>query len=61
MGNLDTEAFLKALRSVYEAALEPELWPDVVNSIADTINAESTHLMVVDAKTGGDVLGFLER
>ncbi|HET9961922.1 MAG TPA: hypothetical protein VFQ34_06275, partial [Nitrospiraceae bacterium] len=61
MGNLDTEAFLKALRSVYEAALEPELWPDVVNSIADMINAESTHLMVVDAKTGGDVLGFLER
>jgi hypothetical protein len=33
----------------------------VVNAIADMIDAESTHLMVVDAKTGSDALGFLER
>lgn len=60
-GNISTEILLKAVAGVYEAALDTELWPQIVNGIADMIGAESTHLMAVETGTGTDPLGFLER
>ncbi|EHK55180.1 helix-turn-helix transcriptional regulator [Allomesorhizobium alhagi] len=49
------------LHRLYEAALEPELWSSTVNAVADMIEAESTHLMVLDTTTGAEPLGLLER
>jgi DNA-binding CsgD family transcriptional regulator len=57
----DAENILKVLYRLYEAALEPELWSGTVNAVADMIDAESTHLMVLDTTTGAEPLGLLER
>lgn len=61
MGGPNLDFLLNTVGDVYEAALNPELWPFVVNTIADMIGAESTHLMVANARTGKDSIGFLER
>lgn len=60
MSRIDSEALSKLLLDIHQTALEPERWPTVMNRIADAIEANSSHLMVLKPSNGEEALGLLE-
>lgn len=51
----------KLIEDIYQAAFAPELWPRIMNAIADEIGAGATHLMIYDSAQHADILGHFER
>ncbi len=45
---MDSDALLALIGRMYDAAVDPTLWPRVLNEIADAVGAQSSHFVVQD-------------